>query len=367
MGTERKTGTLFGSTTGPAGGLFGQSTAQPQQQQQQQNTQGSSLFGGAQQNQGSTLFGASQAQQPQQQQQQQQPQNSIFGTSFQPSATQQQQQPQQQQSQLPPLRQSANAPFATSVINGQRTSHYYPYDGSQQLNPPLGEVSVVNQMGTIAKKWSEDEAECVFQHYFYNQVDPSQAPFYGPGPGDNERKWEEALSKKPGPGAIPVLARGFGDISTRLLTQKNAVAALQKRLHEINNSLNLMKSTHELQTASRIAEARRRHVVFTQRALALAAKTQILRNRGFAMDQSEEELKRKLSELEKKTFSPVLSGRQEEIWARMSGVRERTKVLMEETEKLGRAMDGQNGESLTEEEQKQVDKVSFEYSAGATS
>lgn len=219
-------------------------------------------------------------------------------------------------------------------------------------------------MQALQKKWIENtpdnlNSESCFQHYFYNYVDPTAAVYFGPGRHENERKWEEALQKKPGPGALPVLASGFGDIAVRLQRQNNAVASLQTRLHEINNSLNLMKSTHELETASRIAEARRRHVVFTQRALALAAKTQILRNRGFAMDQSEEELKRKLSELEKKTFSPVLSGRQEEIWARMSGVRERAKILMEETEKLGRAVEGQNGESMTEEEQKQVDKVSL--------
>lgn len=242
-------------------------------------------------------------------------------------------------------------------------SLHYPYTVHSQLTF-LGEISVTSQIQTLANKWDERNAECVFQHYFYNQVDPQQAPYYGPGPNDNERKWEEALSKKPTPGAIPVLASGFGDIALRMRNQNMAVQALQTRLHEINNSLNLMKSTHELETASRIAEARRKHVVFTQRALALAAKTQILRNRGFAMDQSEEELKRKLSELEKKTFSPVLSGRQEEIWARMSGVRERAKILMEETEKLGKAVEGQSGEALTEEEQRQVDKVSPSLSAG---
>jgi nuclear pore complex protein Nup54 len=41
----------------------------------------------------------------------------------------------------------------------------------------------------------------------------------------------------------------------------------------------------------------------------------------------------------------------------MSGVRERAKILQEETEKLGKALDGQNGESLSEEDQKQVDKI----------
>lgn len=74
--TEKRTGTLFGSTTAPAGGLFGQS----QQQQPQLNTTQSGLFGSAAAApQSNSLFGASQQQntggaslfgQPQQAQQQ---------------------------------------------------------------------------------------------------------------------------------------------------------------------------------------------------------------------------------------------------------------------------------------------------------
>lgn len=78
------------------------------------------------------------------------------------------------------------------------------------------------------------------------------------------------------------------------------------------------------------------------------------------MDQSEEDLKKKLSELERKTFDPVLGGRQEEIWARMSGVRERALILQRETEKLGRSIEGQQGgEVLSHEDQKALEKVSI--------
>jgi len=99
--------------------------------------------------------------------------------------------------------------------------------------------------------------------------------------------------------------------------------------------------------------------VHTQRTLALATKVQILRNRGYVMDQAEEELKKKLVELEKQTFDPVLGGRQEEIWARMSGVRERAQILQKETEKLGKAIESQqNGEVLSGEDQKALEKVS---------
>lgn len=378
---EKKTGTLFGSTTAPAGGLFGQS----QQQQQPANTGQSSLFGSTaaapqtnnlfgsstQQNTGGGLFGQPQQQQnasamlfnqpqqqqqnagaslfgqPQQQQQGQQQQqqfsNSLFGSSLQPApplAQSQAQTLQQQREGLPQLRQSSAQPFAAGSVSGHR------------------EKSVVEQIRILNDKWDPTNPNCVFQHYFYNSVKPEEAPFYGPSPGEDERKWEEALSNKPSAGAIPVLARGFEQVAERIKQQAAAVTALRTRLHEINNSLTLLKDAHELNVASRITEAKRKHIVFTQRTLALATKVQILRNRGYVMDQQEEELKKKLAELEKQTFDPVLGGRQEEIWARMSGVRERARILQAETEKVGKSIESQqNGELLSEEDQKALEKV----------
>jgi nuclear pore complex protein Nup54 len=391
-GGEKKTGTLFGSTTAPSGGLFGQSQqqqqqpqqsnntgsglfgsmappqnntgslfgstqpqqqqntssglfVQPQQQQQQQQNTTSSLFGQPQQQQnaGASLFGQPQQQQQQAQQQQPNMSNSLFGASLQPAPilnSVQAQSIQQQREGLPQLRQSSAQPFAGSTMSGHR------------------EKSVVEQIRILNNKWDPENPECVFQFYFYNSVKPEEAPFYGPSQGEDERKWEEALSKKPSPGAIPVLARGFEQVGERIRQQAAAVTALRTRLHEINNSLSLLKDAHELTVASRITEAKRKHIVFTQRTLALATKVQILRNRGYVMDPQEEDLKKKLIELEKQAFDPVLGGRQEEIWARMSSVRERARILQEETEKLGKTMDKQqNGELLSEEDQKALEKV----------
>lgn len=385
---EKRTGTLFGSTTAPPGGLFGQSQqqqpapqsslfgstanaapqsgglfgsaqqntggsslfGQPQQQQQQQQGGGASLFGQPQQQQqqgGASLFGQPQQQQAQQQQPQQNFSNSLFGATLNPAPVLNQVQAQsiqQQRDGLPQLRQSAAAPFSGSTMNGHR------------------EKSVVEQIRVLNNKWDPANPDCVFQHYFYNAVKPEEAPFYGPSQGEDERKWEEALSKKPSPGAIPVLARGFEQVGERIRQQAAAVTALRTRLHEINNSLSLLKDSHELNVASRLTEAKRKHVVFTQRTLALATKVQILRNRGYVMDQQEEDLKKKLAELEKKAFDPVLGGRQEEIWARMSGVRERARILQEETEKLGKAIESQqNGELLSEDDQKALEKLLKDY------
>ena len=62
--------------------------------------------------------------------------------------------------------------------------------------------------------------------------------------------------------------------------------------------------------------------------------------------------------MEKEAFDPMVGGRQEEIWARMSGVREQAQRLQEDTERIGKAVEGQqNGEVLSDEDQKALEKV----------
>ncbi len=66
---------------------------------------------------------------------------------------------------------------------------------------------------------------------------------------------------------------------------------------------------------------------------------QVLKNRGYALDSGEEELRKRLVVLEGMICDPALSGRGEEIWARMVSIRERGRMLEREFEKAGRNMD----------------------------
>ncbi|OCL07184.1 hypothetical protein AOQ84DRAFT_365181 [Glonium stellatum] len=350
-------GTLFGSSTAPSGGLFA-STNQPQQSgslfgstQAPQPQQGTSMFGptlgvgsqqsntgsfgSSQQNQGANLFKPAPAfSNPTQQQQHS---SSIFGGNLMPAPSLGSVLGSSQQ-QLPQLRQS---------------TLFKPFESASGPR----EKPIPEQMGILVDKWNPQSPNCDFQAYCYNQVPVDHVPFYGPGPHEDEKKWEEALAKKPSEGSIPVFVRGFQEVAQRLNTQAQAVVHLQNRLHEINDSLTAMMQNHDLVIAVRAAEAKRRHIAFTQRCLALATKVQILRNRGYAMDTAEEELKKKLIELEKKAFDPILGGRQEEIWARMSAVRARASLLQEESEKMGKNLENGDTESLDEEGMKKVKKV----------
>lgn len=141
--------------------------------------------------------------------------------------------------------------------------------------------------------------------------------------------------------------------------QERHLTLLQGRLHEINDGLSDLLRRHDLEVATRAIECRKRHVRLAQKALALATKTQVLRNRGYAMDAAEEELRQRLVVLEKATVDAAVVGRQEEIWARMVRVRESGWALEAEFRKAGGLVvaKGEDGTVVDEAVLKSAKKV----------
>ncbi|RFU28589.1 hypothetical protein B7463_g7762, partial [Scytalidium lignicola] len=329
------------------GGLFGQSTQQQQQPQQQQS---GGPFGG---------FGQSQQQQQPQQQQQQQQGGGLFGGLGQNNQQQgggffgQSQQPQQQQQQQP------NSLFSQTMRQPLGLSQAQLGNSLWQPNSSLSprEKSIPDQIVTVVEKWDPKNPNCAFHYYFYNKVDESMAPFYRPAPYEDPKAWEEALSKKPGPGYIPVLCTGFAQMGERIKTQQRNLAEFNARLHEINSSLSAMLQNHDTRTSIRAMDARRKHLVLKQRALALATKVQVLRNRGYALGSDEEELRDKLMMLERGVSDPGLGARSEEIWARMISVQERAKLLRNELEKSG----AESYDVLDEDSSRRAKKILEDY------
>ncbi|KAK7546215.1 nucleoporin Nup44 [Phyllosticta citricarpa] len=303
-----------------------------------------STFGGSQPSGGSGLFGNSLGAS----QNNQQPQgNSLFGG----STNTQQNQPAPAQSV--PLGQSV---FGTPLPPPQPLGAPNASSSVWQPPPPAHQKSIPEQMKEVITKWDPSQSSSAFQYYFYNQVEPRMVPYYVAPSDEDPKAWEEALSKKPNEGAIPVLGRGFTTVGARLEQQAKAVGALQTRLHEMNNTLDELLRKHDLEVSVRVTEAKRKHVALTKRCLQLAAKAQVLRNRGYAMDPREEELKKTLKALERKVFDPMLNGKQEEIWGKLHGIRMSARRLQEEVERMGRKTKVEE-EPLDEESVKAIKKV----------
>lgn len=206
-------------------------------------------------------------------------------------------------------------------------------------------------------KWNPQSPYSLFQTYLYNTVSPEQVPFYRPSIQDDESKWEEALRKKPTPGSVPVVVKGFFQLGQRLLSQEQHLNILQGRLHEINDGLTTLLRKHDLEISIRAAECKRKHLRLSHLCLKLAAKVQVLKNRGYAMDSAEEELREKLLKLERNVSDPALNGRAEEIWARMVSVRERARLLQREFERAGQVVGEEVGGNMDEEVMKRAKKV----------
>ncbi|KAF1990079.1 hypothetical protein K402DRAFT_247596 [Aulographum hederae CBS 113979] len=279
------------------GGLFGNLG---QQNQQNQSQPSGGMFGASsQQNQntGGSMFGASQ---------QQQPSGNLFNSST--------QQAQQHQTSL--------YGGSSSIWQNQSRSEY-------------PQKPVLEQIESLFNKWNPgNKRDCTQKTFFYNEVPADIASYYVPDVSEDAAGWEEALAKRPSETSVPILAVGIVAVNERMTKQSEFVHAFQGRMHDINNSLSYMIKEHDLSLKTRAEEAKRRHHQLSLRCMALAGKVQVLRNRGYALGPAEEELKKKIAQLEKQTFDPILGGRAEEIWARLSGVRERANILYAEMKRV---------------------------------
>lgn len=97
--------------------------------------------------------------------------------------------------------------------------------------------------------------------------------------------------------------------------------------------------------------------MISNRCLALAAKVQILRNRGYALSGDEDDLKSRLQALERDVQDPAVSAREEELWSRLIVLRGYSEKLSKELEKPA----GAEGEGLDEETQARAKRVSLAF------
>ena len=225
--------------------------------------------------------------------------------------------------------------------------------GMALANADADQKPILDQIKLVTEKWDPSNANCVFKHYFYNKVDESHIPFYKPQAHEDAREWEEALQNKPAPGFMPVLCSGYAGLADRLKTEKRAISEFNTRLHQVNGSLDAVLQRHELETEVRAIAARRRQTAISERCLALAAKVQILRNRGYALSGDEDDLKTRLHNLEREVQDPALGAREEELWSRLIVLRGYSDRLNKELDKPT-TQDGQILDPETEAKAKRV-------------
>ena len=222
------------------------------------------------------------------------------------------------------------------------------------MGVPQDQKPIFDQMKFLWERWNENDPNCSFKYYFYNKVDEANVPFYKPQPNENPNDWEEALQKKPAAGFMPVLCTGFGGAADRLRTEIKAISEFNKRMHMINSSLDAILQRHELETDVRALSARRRQATIAQRLVALASRAQVLRNRGYALSGDEDDLQRRLQQLEKEVLDPAVSAREESLWSKLIVLREYAEQLNREKDKPA----GADGAVLDQDTEAKAKRVS---------
>src|SRR5271163_3886190 len=83
------------------------------------------------------------------------------------------------------------------------------------------------QIAIIAEKWNPTNLSSPLRTYLYQVVDEKDAPLFQPNRGeapnlplDDENKWEEAETKRPGPNYVPSLIQGFWYLGKRAQQQR---------------------------------------------------------------------------------------------------------------------------------------------------
>ena len=82
-----------------------------------------------------------------------------------------------------------------------------------------------------------------------------------------------------------------------------------------------------------------RHHQLAHRTLSLSAKVQVLKNRGYALQPEEEQLRSRLENLAKTLQDPAVGGRLNEIWARMTVINQKAKQMEAEINDLNVSVD----------------------------
>ncbi|KAI8131655.1 hypothetical protein DUD61_004694 [Geotrichum candidum] len=340
----QSTGGLFGNTgtTQQSGGLFGGAN---------NNQQSGGLFGGAgNPQQSGGLFGGANNQQ---QQQQQQPQQiGLFGSNNSNATTQQPSFSWSKPSDQTPV----NIGLQTNnMANGAGALTTQPFFNNTASNPNATQLavtllqkqqqtsgpSVIDQIEKIKDSWDPTSPQCALQCFFYNKVGTQQALLYQKPAGIDQARWDAAMAARPDDAHVPVHVVGFTDLEKRVARQEATVLVYRQRMHEINDKLNQLSSRHDLHTLVKTAQMQARHQRLVQRTLALAARLQVLRHRGFVLKPDEEVLKRELERLNQQVDDPAVFGRINEIWARLTVLRERAQALnqrMDEHDQLSSAV-----------------------------
>ncbi|KAL6950876.1 hypothetical protein ACO0QE_000158 [Hanseniaspora vineae] len=239
--TNSTGGGLFGASTASnttGGGMFGKPAPST-------TTGGTGLFG--QQNQQSQLA-TGVTQQPAQPQT-----GAIFGKTTQPSFAWSNnsahlQQQQQQQNSL--LQQQQQQHLQQQQQLQQKQSTQYSANYPQQIQ---------EQLLKLQQQWLPVTDNCKFKGFVYNKMDTTQQAVLDlqkPSNVITQNEWEQALKDRPGEDYLPLLITSPTDLQERIALQTKTVAQYRQIMNNViyEQHLSQLKDKHNLDTTIRLSK-----------------------------------------------------------------------------------------------------------------
>ncbi|KAI9289524.1 nucleoporin complex subunit 54-domain-containing protein [Umbelopsis sp. AD052] len=232
----------------------------------------------------------------------------------------------------------ATAP-ASNPTSSLQTSFTQPqqnqstFGGNTNIPSQQQDIQTWQQLALIKAKWDTKSPLCYFKHFFYNMVHPNEVHRYAKPADMDPYLWAEAMRNNPDPTCmVPTLAVGFDDVRKRMEGQYRTCAVFKERLEAINQKIEQIQRKHILETMTRLAEHKRRHIDLTQRTIQFMKNSQLLRSKGFPIQVDEDKLRLQLEKAEMELQrSAQFNENLNHLWNQVQDVREnqRDTVLTE--------------------------------------
>lgn len=219
--------------------------------------------------------------------------------------------------------------------------------------------NVWQALALLKSWWDPTSPNCRFKHYFYNVVNPQEVPLYVKPADHDKAAWDAAQAANPDPTTlVPALAIGFDDVQKRLDQQHRLSEAHSAKLKEIQDILKKIQSKDMVETATKLAEYKRKHMEAAQRVIKFLKYTQVLRNKGLSITPDEEAMRARFENIhDQLQRSEQFHGKLSQLWAQLQ-------LIKESGRKYGKTSGVDEWDSVSENDMRGITKILEEQDNG---
>ncbi|KAG7711268.1 hypothetical protein KL950_001234 [Ogataea haglerorum] len=249
---------------------------------------------------------------------------SLFGGNSQPAQQTQNTQPTQSQPAF-----NSQPSFAWSSQQSQQQSLHPMVVEAQKVNQQQNQQqngytpTIADQLTKVKNSWDANSNQCLMKTFVYNKV-PQEYNNYERPADESAEDWENAMKLRPrGYNTLPVRIKGFEDLLNRSNLQIEHIRKSRVLLNNINSNLVNLGDKHDLDSLSRLTQCKIKQKQLDLKLLRIAINLTVLKYKGYQLTNDEEKLISQFKELVKSVDDPIGLNRSNELWARLSNLKQR--------------------------------------------